>query len=248
VSPHPVVTPEVAVALVPNRAPALLPLLAQSDGTTLLDSFVQWLDNPTVAFLLLALGITSVMVEIAHPGILGTGIGGVVAILLGLWSLSMQSVNMAGFALITLAALLFLAELFSPTTGLAALGGTVALLAGGLLLIDDPVEGGVPAVVVLPASAVIGTAVVVAGRIALRVRDRPPLSGPDGLIGRPVVVEQVIDEAGLSGRTFTEGAWWQVRTSGAQLRPGAPARIVAVDGLVLVVVPTHEEPSGKEAP
>jgi membrane-bound serine protease (ClpP class) len=240
--------PEVAVAAVHIRIVAQIPLLAQAEGPTFLDTFTAWLDNPTVAFLLLALGITSVMVEIAHPGIVGTGVAGVVAILLGLWSLTMQPVSTVGLALMLLAAVLFLAELFAPTTGVAALLGTVALLFGGLLLIDDPVGGGVPAGVVLPSALVIGTAVVVAGRVALRVRDRPPLTGPDGMVGQEVVVHQVDTGPAPGGRTFADGSWWQVRTSGAPLRPGATARIVAVDGLVLVVVPSREEQPEKEGP
>jgi membrane protein implicated in regulation of membrane protease activity len=52
--------------------------------------------------------------------------------------------------------------------------------------------------------------------------------------GRIVTVREA---DGSTGRTFTEGAWWSLRSAGPPLRPGAQARVVALDGLVMVVDP-----------
>jgi membrane-bound serine protease (ClpP class) len=237
------------VAAVQTPILALPPRLIAAAGTSGLDSLVSWLDNPTVAFLLLALGIGSVMVEIANPGIIGTGVGGVILILLGLWSLSMQPADTVGVFLMVLAAVLFLVELTRPSWGVAGLLGAVALAAGGILLVDDPVNGGVPPAVVLPAAVVVGGAVVFAGRIALRTRDQPStLTGPERMIGLDVVVERIAEDG--SGRTFIEGAWWQVRSASLPLEPQVPGRVVAVDGLVLVVLPgpARGEQPGKDVP
>jgi membrane-bound serine protease (ClpP class) len=232
-----VVSPEVAVvqlslSLVAGTAP-----VAAAGGPTWLDSFTAWLDDPTVAFLLLALGILSVALEVAHPGLIGTGVAGVVLILLGLWSLSMQPVNTVGFALVLLAAALFLIDLFVPTLGVAAILGAVALLVGGVLLIDDPVDGGVPVAVVAPTAAIVGGAVILASRLALKARRQPStLTGEGNLVGRAVTVDRV-DGDGV-GHAFAAGAWWFVRTAGAPIEPGTTARVVTVDGLVLVVDPS----------
>jgi membrane-bound serine protease (ClpP class) len=223
------------VAQLPTTLIAGPAQVAAAGGGTWLDSFTAWLDNPTVAFLLLAVGITSVAVEVANPGIIGTGVAGVVLILLGLWSLSMQPVSTVGFALVVLAAALFIIDLFLPTMGIAAILGALALLVGGVLLIDDP-DGGVPLAVVAPTAAIVGGAVIVASRLALKARRQPStLTGEGSFVGRAVTVDRV-DNDGI-GHAFVAGAWWFARTAGAPLEPGAEARVVSVDGLVLVVDP-----------
>src|SRR3954469_7725023 len=116
-----------------------------------LDSLIQWLDDPTAAFVLLGVGMAALMVEAARPGTIGTGIGGAIAVLAGLWSLSMQSVTAVGLALVVLAAVLYAVEIFTPSPGVAGFFGSVSLVLGGLLLIDDP-AGGVPLGVILPAA------------------------------------------------------------------------------------------------
>jgi membrane-bound serine protease (ClpP class) len=210
--------------------------VAAAGGTTWLDSFTAWLDNPTVAFLLLAVGITSVAVEVANPGIIGTGVAGVVLILLGLWSLSMQPVSTVGFALVVLAAALFIIDLFFPTMGIAAILGAIALLVGGVLLVDDPVDGGVPVAVVAPTAVIVGGAVILASRLALKARRQPStLTGEGNLVGRAVTVDRVDGDG--AGHVFVAGSWWFARTAGAPLEPGTTARVVTVDGLVLVVEP-----------
>jgi membrane-bound serine protease (ClpP class) len=221
-------------------------LATDEAGTGVIDTVAAWLDNPTVAFLLLVLGIASVTVEVAHPGTVGTGVAGILLILAGLWSLSMQPSTPAGLGLIVLAAGLYIAELFVPTAGVAALVGSVALLVGGLLLVNDPAHGGVPAGVVLPATILLGVGAVFAGRLALRTRGAPStLTGAGLLVGRDLTVARA-ERDGASGKAFIEGAWWNVRSIGAPLTPGAPARVVALDGLVLVVEPG--DPDADRAP
>jgi membrane-bound serine protease (ClpP class) len=210
---------------------------------TWLDTLGGWLADPRVAFLLLAIGIVAIMAELAHPGTVGTGVGGAAAVLVGLWSLSMQSMDAVGLGLIVLAAVLYALELFNPTTGVAAAFGSIALFVGGLLLIDGP-GGGVPVAVVAPTAVVLGVAVVAAGRIGLRTRHLPStLTGTGRFVGRDLTVAST---DGATGRAFVEGAWWSLRSTGPVLATGAPARVVAVEGLVLIVDP--RAPLEEESP
>jgi membrane-bound serine protease (ClpP class) len=228
------------------RSPTLVLLaglvLAADSGDHPLTS---WLGQPIVAFVLLALGVTSVMVEIANPGIIGTGVGGVTAILAGLWSLSMQPTNPLGLLLIVVAATLFAVEVLTASPGVAGAIGAVSLLVGGLILIDDPVGGGVPPAIVGPTSVAIGAAVIFTGRLARRVRQRPSITGDELFVGRDVVIDHA---AGATGQAFVEGAWWQLRSTDAPLRAGDTVRVVAVDHLVLIVDPHPPTPQPKEAP
>ena len=68
----------------------------------------------------------------------------------------------------------------------------------------------------------------------------PSRTGADGLIGRKVVVVRSAD--GLTGRVRLDGAFWGVRSAGAPLAVGQPVRVLAVDGLELVVEPVPGRP------
>jgi membrane-bound serine protease (ClpP class) len=205
--------------------------------TLILDSAPGWLDDPRVGFLLLAVGIASLLVEAANPGVIGTGVLGAAAVLAGLWSLAASSTTPLGLALVLVAAACFVAELFTKVRGLAAAAGSAAFLVGGLVLVDDPAEA-VPAALVVPTAVVLGAAVTAIGVLAARTRALPPISADQTLVGRDVVVDRT---DGATGQAFVAGAWWQVRTTGEPLEPGMRARVVARTGLDLVVDPLPKD-------
>jgi membrane-bound serine protease (ClpP class) len=215
-------------------------VIAADTGDT---GFTGWLTQPSVAFLLLVIGTASLLVEATNPGIIGTGVFGVACVLAGLWSLSRQDVSTAGLLLVVLALGLFAVEVLASGTMVAAVAGTIALVIGGLVLVQG--GEGVPAVVVLPVAALSGAAALLGGRFALRARRMPSrYTGGDQLVGRVVTVAATADER---PRAFTEGAWWTLRpATGTPLPPGATAIVVDVDGLTLVVEPMP--PSGGDDP
>jgi membrane protein implicated in regulation of membrane protease activity len=88
-------------------------------------------------------------------------------------------------------------------------------------------------VVLLPVAA------MVVGQL-WRAWRAPSRTGADGLIGRKVVVVRSAD--GLTGRVRLDGAFWGVRSAGAPLAVGQPVRVLAVDGLELVVEPVPGRP------
>jgi membrane-bound serine protease (ClpP class) len=96
--------------------------------------------------------------------------------------------------------------------------------------------------VVGPVAAVVGVAVVGAGRLALRARNAPSTTtGLERFVGQVVAVQRA---QGHGGQALLEGAWWHVRSDSGPLSEGQQARVVAVDGLDLVVV---AEPSSSGA-
>src|SRR5690606_26897270 len=94
----------------------------------LLRRIQQTLADPNLAFLFLSIGTLALIFELATPGIgAGAAIGGTL-VLLGLFSLSVLPVGVTGVLFLLLAAGLFVAELFAPGIGVAAVGGAVALV------------------------------------------------------------------------------------------------------------------------
>jgi membrane-bound serine protease (ClpP class) len=197
---------------------------------------LQKLADPNIAFLLLTLGTLGLIYELATPGVGVAGATGATALLLALFSLSVLPVNVVGVLLLLVAAGLFTAELFVPGTAGFAFGGAVVLALSGVFLFDDAEGISVDLAAVLPLAVVMFGAAVLAGRVAYRARHQPSTAtGTDVFTGRVVLLAEA---SGETGRTFAEGAWWSVRSVGPPLAAGATARVVGIDGLVLLVDPS----------
>jgi membrane-bound serine protease (ClpP class) len=193
-------------------------------------SILQWLADPNLAFLFMSLGTLAIIYELANPGLGGGAVVGVILILLALFGLAVLPVNALGALLLLLAAILFVVEIFTPGVGVGAAGGTAALVLGGLFLFRGRV--GVDPEVLIPVAVVVGGATVLAGRLAWRTRRLAATTGAGGLLGAVVEVGPVTR---TTGQVMVQGAWWNVRTRGEQLREGATVRVVEVEGLDLVV-------------
>jgi membrane-bound serine protease (ClpP class) len=190
------------------------------------------LSNPTVALVLMMLGVYGLFIEVVHPGAAVPGVFGGICLLLGLYALHLLPVNWAGVGLILLGAALMVAEVFLPTFGVIGVGGIVAMVVGGMMLINsDAGEVALPFPFLLGVAAVSAAVIFGFGTLALRARRRPVVSGREGLIGALGVVT-VVDEEGAWARV--QGASWRVR-SREPLVAGANVRVEKVDGLTLEV-------------
>jgi membrane-bound serine protease (ClpP class) len=195
-------------------------------------SLLATLSNPTVALTLMMLGIYGLFIEVVHPGAALPGVAGGICLLLGLYALHLLPVNWAGVGLILLGAALMVTELFLPTFGVIGVGGIVALVAGGMMLINsDAGEVSIPVPFLVGMAAVSAAVILGFGSFALRARRRPVVSGSEGLIGAQGVVTWV-DEQGTWANV--QGASWRVR-SREPLAAGTAVRVERVDGLTLEV-------------
>jgi membrane-bound serine protease (ClpP class) len=204
-------------------------------------SILQWLADPNLAFLFMSLGTLAIIYELANPGLGGGAVVGVILILLALFALAVLPVNVLGALLLLLAAILFVVEIFTPGVGVGAAGGTASLVLGGLFLFRGQV--GVDPEVLVPVAVLVGGATMLAGRLAWRTRRLAPTTGAGGLVG---AVGEVRTTTGTTGQVMVEGAWWNARTRGEELREGAPVRVIEVEGLDLIVE-QEEKPVGNDA-
>jgi membrane-bound serine protease (ClpP class) len=190
------------------------------------------LSNPTVAVLLLMIGIYGLFVEFTSPGWAVPGVGGAICLLLAMYALHLLPVNWAGVALLVLGISLMIAEVFLPSFGVIGVGGIVAFIVGGLMVIDVDLPGfGVSPAVVVALAACSAGAIAAVGTFAVRARRRPLASGAAELIGATGTV--LASDAG--------NAWIEVRgerwraASGTALVAGEAVRVVGIDGLLLDV-------------
>jgi membrane-bound serine protease (ClpP class) len=211
-------------------------------------SVQRFLADPNIAFLLLSLGTLALIYELASPGVGVGGVVGVTSVLIALFGLSVLPVNAVGIVFLVLAAALFVAELFAPGVGIAAAGGAACLVLAGIFLVQDVPGMGTSVAVVLPVAAVVGGAVLLAGRLVVRSRGQPSLTtGVGALIGQEAPVRVV----GGRPTAFVGGAWWSLRSEGPPPAPGSTVRVVGMEGLDLVVEPLasgDEPPAVAQAP
>ena len=189
--------------------------------------------DPSVAMILMLLGVYGLLFELGNPGLVFPGVMGAVSLLLGLYALHLLPVNYAGLALMGLGIAFMIGELFVPAYGSLGIGGIVAFVVGAMMLIDTDVPGfTIPWTLI--ASLAIATAafVFVVVRMAIRARERPIVSGVTSLVGAD---GEMLDDATDTGWANIRGETWQVKTDGRVAR-GQKVRVVAVDGVLPRVV------------
>jgi membrane-bound serine protease (ClpP class) len=193
--------------------------------------------NPSVALLLMTIGVYGLVFEFMNPGFVAPGVIGAICLLLGLYALQLLPVNYAGLALIVLGLMFMGAEAFLPSFGILGLGGIVAFVAGGLMLIDTELPGyGIPPALIGTVAVACALLLIGTARLALAARRRPVTSGASTLIGALARVENVRD-----GEAWVriEGEIWQA-VSSLPLAPAQAVRIVGRKGLTLEVVPVEK--------
>lgn len=188
--------------------------------------------NPSVALILMMIGIYGLIFEFMSPGFGVPGTIGAICLLLAMFALQMMPVNYAGVALILLGVGLLAAEMTVPSFGVLGIGGIVAFVAGAILMFNHDVPGiGVPLPLIFGLAASSALFVLLSGGMAMGARRAPVVSGREGMIGAAGVVE-IVDGAMVWARV--RGELWRVRAP-SPLAVGQQVRVNAVDGLTLDV-------------
>ncbi len=199
---------------------------------TLRQRILDFLLDPNIAFLVLAVGALALYAEFNHPGAVVPGVVGVVFVLLALFALNLLPTRYAAFTLILGAFVLFALEAKFATHGILGLGGIALLTLGGLLLVDGPIpQMRVNLWTALGVSLPLGAITVFLMSIALRARHNKVVTGQQGLIG---AVGQARTDIDPEGKVFIQGELWNAH---APSRVGIGEQVVVrkVEGLELEV-------------
>ena len=203
--------------------------------------------DPSVALILMMIGIYALIFEFSTPGMVVPGIVGAISLLVGLFALQMLPVNYAGLALIALGVGCMVAELFLPTFGAVGVGGIIAFALGAVMLIDTDVPGfGVPLWLIAGLCGVSALFLFGMSALLLRVRRRPVVSGADTLVGSIGVViggtesaEGATEASASDGWAMVRGERWRIHGNGP-LASGQSVRVTGRHGLVLDVISIHD--------
>jgi len=196
------------------------------------EKFLDFLSDPTVASLLITLGFFGLIFELGNPGLIFPGVAGGIALILGFLGFNVLPVETAGLALIGVALVLFLLELFVPSGFLGA-GGVVALILGGIIAFrDTPADARPPAwLMAVLGFVIVGIFISIATTVA-RVRRITVATGTQALIGKVAVARTPLAPEGF---VFIQGERWKAHLESGSADEGEKVRIVGAEGLRLRV-------------
>ncbi|MFW0758660.1 NfeD family protein [Pseudomonas sp. H11T01] len=201
--------------------------------------------HPSVALILMMIGIYGLFFEFMSPGSGISGVLGGICLLLGLYALQLLPVNYAGVALILLGVAFMVAEAFLPTFGVIGFGGIAAFVVGAVILMDTDVPGyGIPLPLIFVLAVFSSVLFVALAGMAIRARRRKLVSGDAGLVGSITPVTAVQPGNPCNGWVQLQGENWQV-LSPMPLRPGQRVQVVARKGLLLEVTAAQAAPRGE---
>jgi membrane-bound serine protease (ClpP class) len=201
------------------------------------EHFSQLFLRPEVMFVLMLMVIYGIMGELSSPGAILPGVVGAIALILVLYMSAILPVNVTGLALIGLAVVLFLVDVFSPTHGVLTAGGIVAFFLGALMLFSQAEPGfGLSLRWIIPATVLTALFFIFVVGKGIRAQFKPACTGTGTMVGRIVNALSRIDPAG--GKVFIEGETWNA-VSAVPVESGQPVEVTGVSGLTLQVKPKN---------
>jgi len=194
--------------------------------------------SPTIAYLLLLIGVYGLILEGYNPGAVLPGVVGAICLLMALYAFQMLPVNYAGLGLIVLGIILIIAEVMAPSFGALGFGGIISLVIGSIILIDTDVPGfEVSKALIGSIAAVGGLGLLAIVWIAVRARQRPIVAGREELLG---VAGVALEDFDRKGYVHAHGERWSAITE-APLRENQAVVVTGVDGLTLRVRPAPRD-------
>src|SRR3972149_5713493 len=204
-------------------------------GQSFIEQLLGALTNPNIVFLLMAVGVQAVLIEIGSPGGWAAGLVGVACLSLGALGLGVLPVNWFGIIFIATAFVLFILDIKAPTHGALTAAGTACFIVGSLVLFNSP---GTPAFFQVSVPLVVGTGVFIAGlflvvvTLAIRAQRRRVTVGSEALIGLIGVARTELSPAGT---VLVGGELWsaQMEDRSKALAKGDEVEVISVEGLRL---------------
>ena len=202
--------------------------------------FLAVITNPSIAYILLMVGIYGLVFEFSNPGSIVPGTIGGICLLLALYALQLLPVNYAGMGLILLGIALMTAEAFAPSFGILGLGGVVAFVIGSVILMDTDIPGfGIDLGLVAGFALSSAAFFIIAIGLLLKSRHSPIVSGKEEMQS---CVGVVMDDFTGTGMVRIHSENWQAACD-QPLHKNEKVRVTAINGLLLRVMPIKKQES-----
>ncbi len=199
------------------------------------------ISDPNIAYIMMMLGFYGLLFELFSPGAIFPGIVGVICLILAFYSMSSMPVNYAGLALIIFGIILYLLEIKVISHGLLAIGGTISVLLGSMILFrSSPTENFVSLSwsVIISVTAVSTLFFLFLITMGLRAQRSKPASGVNTLIGRTA---EPIGEIDPQGQVKISGETWNAISLSGKINENEKVIVKEIRGLTLYVQAVDEK-------
>ncbi|WP_461481937.1 NfeD family protein [Porticoccus sp.] len=194
--------------------------------------FLAVITDPSIAYILLLLGIYGLVFEFSQPGIGLPGIFGGICLLMAMYALQVLPISYTGLALMLLGLGLMVAEALNPSFGVLGIGGIIAFVVGSIMLMDTHIPAFQIALpVILGITAVSAALLILLLGMVWRARHARVVSGIATLIGQYTRVESIHKGQPMAR---LQGEHWAVAAD-EPLTPGDWVRVTGTSGLILNV-------------
>ncbi|MGI8807916.1 MAG: NfeD family protein [Acidimicrobiales bacterium] len=189
--------------------------------------------DPSVAYLLLMVGLLLIVFEFFTAGVGVAGVTGAVSLILSAYGLAVLPTSGFGLALVALGVFGYAVDVQAGAPRAWTGIGAVSLLIGSWKLF--PGDLAVPWLVIVLMSGAVALFMLSGMTAMLRARFSTPTIGREKMIGQMGEATTGIDPEGM---VDLKGGTWRARTNRATPIPaGERVRVVAIDGLLLEVEP-----------
>jgi len=193
----------------------------------------QLLWRPEVMLILMLAAIYGIIGELSSPGAILPGVVGAIALILALYMAAILPVNLAGLALVAVAILLFIIDIFAPTHGVLTFGGIISFFLGVFMLFNTGNSAfRLSLAYIIPATLITAVFFIFIVGAGLRAQLLPVRAGRETMIGKIAPALNRIDS--VNGKVFVEGEYWNA-LSDAPIEPGQLVEIIGISGLTLKV-------------
>lgn len=199
------------------------------------EKILNTISDPNIAYILMMLGFLGLFFEFSSPGAIVPGIVAGISLILAFYAMNSLPVNYAGLALIIFAIILFVLEIKIVSHGLLAIGGTISLLIGSMMLIksSSPIEvANISRPVIYGATAVMATLFLLIISFGVKAQQRKVVTGLEALIGD---TGEAMEALAPTGTVFVQGETWNASSVAGDIDKGEKVRIKAMRNLVLYV-------------
>jgi membrane-bound serine protease (ClpP class) len=202
-----------------------------------IEQLLQFLVDPNIVFLLLAIGVQALLIELTHPGAWVPAFFGVTCLSLAAYGLGILPVNWFGLIFIVTAFVLFILDIKTPTHGALTVAGVTSFIIGALVLFNSAgtprFERVSPALVIF-VGVFIGSIFAVILGYALRAQRRPVITGMESLVRQTGLATSDIDP---SGQVQVASELWSADAleDSGKIHRGDSIEVVKVEGLRLKV-------------
>ncbi|MCP4723441.1 MAG: nodulation protein NfeD [bacterium] len=188
--------------------------------------------DPNIAYILMLLGMSGIMLELYNPGSIFPGVIGGISLILAFYAMQALPVNYAGLMLIILAVILFILEIKIVSYGVLSIGGVISMTIGSLMLFDSPLPFlRVSLMVIIPAVVITTLFFLVAIGLAVKAQRKKPTTGKEGLAGEKGTAQTDLDP---EGQVLIHGELWRAKSSD-EIRKGDMVEVISVSKLEVLV-------------